>query len=535
MAIRRGKENTADLTALFFQLFTWLTLVWVLLLSATISTTLFQSLSDLKENIDSALTATAASLAESNAVRLALTEGQCSQDLMGYLDSLVANTPDLDVISIADADSIRVYHINHHQIGERFVGGDQAAALRGESYLSDGVGTLGRQRRAFCPVFGADGSVLGFVMASATTDQIDSLHSSTTHSYLRLAARLGLATLLVAGLTTLFIRRRLHGLSPDSLLHAYFTQSDVLDSLEEGVVAADRQGRVLMVNRAAERMLGQQAADLEGQPLDRLIRAEDGGSLLEQRLDSGPSSRPNILATCVPTLKDGKQTGSTLILKDKSRAMRQAEQLNGSRHIISALRANTHEFMNKLQVISGLLQIRRYDDALDYIGAISATQSELISPVLQCIQNHTVAALLLGKLTNTRELKIQMTLLEVSALPEHSLYLSTADLVTVLGNLTENAIEAIDAQTGDGPRSLVIQITEDDNGLLIMVSDTGTGIAPADLNRIYLSGYSTKAQEGRGVGMALIQEVVTRRQGSIEVDSEPGCGTTFTLIFNKKR
>ena len=147
----------------------------------------------------------------------------------------------------------------------------------------------------------------------------------------------------------------------------------------------------------------------------------------------------------------------------------------------------------------------------------------------------TVAALLLGKLTNTRELKIQMTLLEVSALPEHSLYLSTADLVTVLGNLTENAIEAIDAQTGDGPRSLVIQITEDDNGLLIMVSDTGTGIAPADLDRIYLSGYSTKAQEGRGVGMALIQEVVTRRQGSIEVDSEPGCGTTFTLIFNKKR
>ena len=264
MAIRRGKENTADLTALFFQLFTWLTLVWVLLLSATISTTLFQSLSDLKENIDSALTATAASLAESNAVRLALTEGQCSQDLTGYLDSLVANTPDLDVISIADADSIRVYHINHHQIGERFVGGDQEAALRGESYLSDGVGTLGRQRRAFCPVVGADGTVLGFVMASATTDQIDSLHSSTTHSYLRLAARLGLATLLVAGL---------HGLSPDSLLHAYFTQSDVLDSLEEGVVAADRQGRVLMVNRAAERMLGQQAADLEGQPLDRLIRA----------------------------------------------------------------------------------------------------------------------------------------------------------------------------------------------------------------------------------------------------------------------
>ena len=134
-----------------------------------------------------------------------------------------------------------------------------------------------------------------------------------------------------------------------------------------------------------------------------------------------------------------------------------------------------------------------------------------------------------------RELDIQPTLLANSSLPEHSAYLSTEELVTVVGNLLENAIEAVDAQNGDRPRSVVAQITEDGTGLLIIVSDTGTGIPPEDLERIYTPGFSTKAPEGRGVGMSLVGEIVARRGGSIEADSEAGAGTTFTLIFNRKR
>ena len=80
--------------------------------------------------------------------------------------------------------------------------------------------------------------------------------------------------------------------------------------------------------------------------------------------------------------------------------MRRAEQLNGTRHVVSALRANTHEFMNKLQVISGLLQMDRTEEAKAYIGAISAVQSKLVAPVLQHIRNANTAALLLGSWLN---------------------------------------------------------------------------------------------------------------------------------------
>ncbi|MCI8420127.1 MAG: sensor histidine kinase [Oscillospiraceae bacterium] len=531
----RRRKRQQGLGRIFLRLLAWTGLAWLALLGVTLSLTLNQALSSLTEKMESDLTAAAASLAGSRMVREALERGRCSEDMAEYLDALVANTPDLDIITIAGADSMRVYHVVPERIGQQFVGGDQGRALAGEAYLSEGVGTMGLQRRAFCPVFDGEGKVLGFVMASATMDRIQIMRREIVEAYCKLALALALATLAAAAALTLLLRRLLHGFGPEGLVRTYLTQNEALGDLDEGLIATDGQGVVKLVNRAAEAMLGQRAERLEGERLDGIIRDEKGGSLLEKRRENAQTSRPNILCTSIPQKKEGRRTGATLILKDRSEAMRRAEQLNGTRHVISALRANTHEFMNKLQVISGLLQMERLEEAKEYIGAISAVQSKLVAPVLQHIQNANTAALLLGKIDHMRELDIQPTLLANSSLPEHSAYLSTEELVTVVGNLLENAIEAVDAQNRDWPRSVVVQITEDERGLLVIVSDTGTGIPPEDLERIYTPGFSTKAEEGRGVGMGLIREIVARREGSIEVDSEAGTGTTFTLIFNKKR
>lgn len=531
----RRRKRQQGLGRIFLRLLAWTGLAWLALLGVTLSLTLNQALSSLTEKMESDLTAAAASLAGSRMVREALERGRCSEDMAEYLDALVANTPDLDIITIAGADSVRVYHVVPERIGQQFVGGDQGRALAGEAYLSEGVGTMGLQRRAFCPVFDGEGKVLGFVMASATMDRIQIMRREIVEAYCKLALALALATLAAAAALTLLLRRLLHGFGPEGLVRTYLTQNEALGDLDEGLIATDGQGVVKLVNRAAEAMLGQRAERLEGERLDGIIRDEKGGSLLEKRRENAQTSRPNILCTSIPQEKEGRRTGATLILKDRSEAMRRAEQLNGTRHVISALRANTHEFMNKLQVISGLLQMERLEEAKEYIGAISAVQSKLVAPVLQHIQNANTAALLLGKIDHMRELDIQPTLLANSSLPEHSAYLSTEELVTVVGNLLENAIEAVDAQNRDWPRSVVVQITEDERGLLVIVSDTGTGIPPEDLERIYTPGFSTKAEEGRGVGMGLIREIVARREGSIEVDSEAGTGTTFTLIFNKKR
>lgn len=528
----KPKSNTVPF---FAQATCVIMLVLFFLLSIALGLTLRYSLDTLQDKIDNSLTSTTAALAENSSVKQAMITGKLPEDMIEYLDALVAKTNDLDVISIADRESVRVYHVVHERIGQKFVGGDEHRALAGEAYISDATGTMGFQHRSFSPVFDEDQNVLGFVMASTTQDRMEQLRSNITTAYLNLLLILVICTLVFSAGLAAYLQQTLRGAKPEDLLRTYLTQNDILNSLDEGIVSLDSAGNIRLVNQAATKALGQRDELLLGQSVDDLLRRESGESLLKISGEDFPTNRPNLLVNSICLESSSRWARQVLILKDKSEAFRRAEQLNGSRHIISALRANNHEFSNKLQVISGLLQMDRAQEALSYIGTASVVQAQLIAPVLQLIHNANVAALILGKLGNMRELDIHLTLLANSKLPEHSRYLSTPEIVTVVGNLLENAMEAVNAVSDDRTRTIVLQITEDENGLLILISDSGIGIAPEIMPHICELGFSTKAAEGRGVGMSLIRSIVDRHGGSMEVDSEPGDGTTLTLIFTTER
>lgn len=531
-AVLKQKNNTLPF---FVQATGVIMMVWFVLLSITLGLTMRYSLDTLQDKIDNSLTSTTTALATNSSVKQALVTGTLDEEMIAYLDVLVSKTNDMDIISIANKDSIRVYHIVRERIGQKFVGGDQYRALDGESYISDATGTMGYQHRSFSPVFDDDGNVLGFVMASTTQDRLEQLRSNITTTYLNLLVILTICTLVFSTGLAAYLQRTLRGAKPEDLLRTYLTQNDILNSLDEGIISLDATGNIRLVNRAATEALGQRDELLLGQSVDDLLRSESGGSLLKISGEDLPTNRPNLLVNSIQLKSSSRWARQVLIMKDKSEAFRRAEQLNGTRHIISALRANTHEFSNKLQVISGLLQMNRAQEALNYIGNVSVVHAQLITPVMQLIHNANVAALILGKLDNMRELDIHMTLLANSSLPEHSRYLSTAELVSVVGNLLENAIEAVNAVSDDRTRNIVLQITEDESGLLILISDSGIGIDPENMPYIYDLGFSTKAAEGRGVGMSLIRGIVESHNGSMEVDSEPDDGTTFTLIFTNER
>lgn len=519
----------------FVQVLSWTMLVWVILLSITLGLTLRYSVNTLEAKIDEVLQSTVVTLAESRTIRQALEDGVCGEELMEYLDSVVEYTTDLDVITIADTDSVRIYHIHRDKIGRKFVGGDEGPVLAGEQYFSDATGTMGYQHRCFCPVRNEDGSIIGFVMASTTHDRMQRLYRDISRTYLRLAGVLTVCTLLLSAVMAAYLRNTLRGAKPEELVRTYLTQNDILNSLEEGMISLDREGRIRLVNAAAETTLGLSEEYLLYRNVDEVLKDNKGASLRNISGENLLSSHPNLMVSSILLKSGSPWARQVLILNDKSEAFRRAEQLNGTRHIVSTLRANNHEFMNRIQVISGLLQMGRTQEALSYIGEISATHGELVSPVMQLIHNSNVAALLLGKMSSLRELDIKMTLLANSYLPEHSRFLTSDELVSVVGNLLENAIEAVDAASDGRNRTVDLQITEDDQGLLILISDSGVGIAPEHIPLIHKAGFSTKAAEGRGVGMSLVMGIVEHRGGSLEVDSELGYGTTFTLIFNKAR
>lgn len=531
--MNRGRNDQFGIMKLFLRIVIIMMSMWTLILGITLSITMNYSVKHLEEKIDSFLMSTATSLAGSEMVQDALNNGYCSAGLIQYLDDMVSKTKDLDVITIADTDSIRLYHVVHERIGEKVVGGDEADALAGKTYFSDATGTLGPQRRALCPVFGSDGkTVIGIVLCSTTAGSLDVVRGEITDRYKNIAVLVLVITLIAASMFTLMFNHSLKGFSPEWLVQNYLMQAELINALDEGIIIVDEKGRIQLANKAAEAALGQKEDILFGKPLDELILAKSGNSLLSGKLSNAATNRPNVLCSSVELQSGGSYM---LLLKDRTEAVRRAQQLAGTQHIISALRANTHDFMNRLQVIAGLLQMGRYEQVNSYISKIAAVQTQAMSPVLQHICNPNVAALLLGKLGNMRELEISMTLLANSSLPERSTFLSTTDLVTLIGNLIENAMEAINARQSGSPREIVVQITESRSELLIMISDTGTGIDPKNMPYIYDFGFSTKAPSGRGIGMGLVREIVERRHGSIELDSEPDVGTTVTVIFNDPR
>ena len=359
-------------------------------------------------------------------VKDAIQSGNCPPSLAAYLNDIIKISDDIQVITIADKNSTRIFHLVPSRIGGQFVGGDEGRVLQGESYFSDAQGTLGFQHRYFSPVKDGNGAITGFVMASMTTDGQEQLRERILHSFAVLAALLLAFTIFLATLMLTFTKRILHGLDPDTLVQSYLQQTEIL-------------------------------------------------------------------------------------------------------------RANNHEFMNKLQVISGLIQMGQTQEALSYIGSVAETQTRAISPILQNIVSPTVAALILGKLANATEMDIRLVLLNGSSLPRHSAYLSTTELVTLIGNLLENAIEAVNIKPLDELRNIDLQITEDDKSLLIMVSDSGIGIPENKLAKIYENGFSTKGTKGRGIGMTKIKDIVDKHNGDIEIESEEGTGTTFTVIIRQKR
>lgn len=530
--LQKQKNSTAPY---FVHAMSWIMLVWFVLLGITLGLTLRYSMNTLQEKIDEVLKSTVEALAESDGIHRALEDGSCEAELIEYLDAVVEKTTDLDVISIADANSIRVYHIHKDRIGEKFVGGDEARALAGERYFSDATGTMGYQHRYFSPVLGDDGRVMGFVMASTTHGRMQQLYRDISGTYLKLLLVLTVCTLIFSACLAVYLQKTLRGAKPEELVRTYLTQNDILNSLEEGLMSLDGDGRVRLVNEAAQKTLGLREEFLLNHSVDDLLRDNNGGSLRSVTGENLLTNHPNLLVNSILLKASSPWTRQVLILKDKSEAFRRAEQLNGTRHIVSTLRANNHEFMNRIQVISGLLQMNRVREAMEYIGEISAAHAQIIAPVMHLIHNANVAALILGKLNNMRELDIRLTLLANSCLPEHSRYLSTSELVSVVGNLLENAMEAVNAVSDNRSRTIDLQITEDEHGLLILISDSGVGIAPEHIPLIHKAGFSTKAAEGRGVGMSLVMGIVENRQGSMDVDSELGAGTTFTLIFNKER
>ena len=340
------------------------------------------------------------------------------EDLCDYMDKVVQNLSDVDIISIIGLDSIRKYHTHHNLINTKYHGTIPDFKNHQNNYYTESnIGPSGPQLRTYAAVYDSQGDYSGFIMIIRLKTSISAI---TTHI---------LILFLIVTLSAIIIEIAISG---------FFSR------------------------------------------------------------------------------------------KIKKEFLAFTEDFEGTKFLVDSMRANNHDFTNKLHVILGLIQIGQYDKAVSYIQNISIIQRETISKVMNSIENPSFAALIVGKIARSSECNVKFILNEGSCLKNEDISIPSEALVTITGNLIDNALDSMNKATSKNEKELSLGIYTRPGELLIIVKDTGTGIPEEIKEKIFENGFSTKG-EGRGIGLYHTKQLVSSLGGTITVESQVGTGTCFMV------
>ncbi|MDY2637162.1 MAG: ATP-binding protein [Phascolarctobacterium sp.] len=398
--------------------------------------------------------------------------------------------------------------------------------------------------KAFGFVKNSFNETIGYVVTGYSDDI---LNKSTIDAvlFLLLTTTLGL---VIGILGAIFlagrVKRVLFGYEPEEIARLLQERNIILNSVREGIININDKGIITVVNSEARTLLkqaniadtddlcGKSAMDvLKHVPLHDIIR--EGRSFADASIKFGDTV---FVMTAVPLLgleRGERVLGAVITFRKKSVVEEMANQLTGFKNYATALRAQTHEFMNKMHVIMGLIDMKAYDELKNYTKEIAYNRQSEVSYIVTRLKDITLSGFILGKISRSRELDIDFTLTDESELHGELDVPSVHDIVLIVGNLIENAFDAL--KNFDGERIVNLSILDFDKEIVIVVEDSGPGMSQDTIKRIYHRGFSTKGDSGHGFGLFLAKQSVDSLNGTISVESSVGEGTVFTVRLPVKK
>lgn len=476
------------------------------------------------------------------AYALALDGHSDAQQLQEYTLRTVEGIEGVDLFAVYDAQGRPVYYadIVSGQAGSAELPALDAELCRrlaqsGEVLLDDAETPLGADHCAVTAVRGANGTVTGYVLAGLYLRSIRTMALRT----LGVFVGIGLAALGVGTLLSLQLARRIKsgllGYEPDAFRDLFLRRMELLDALDEGLLAIDRDAHILYINRAAAEMLSFDKDAVLGRPLAEVYPQSTIPQVLrtqkaEYNVSLESLRHVRILSDRMPVWRDGRIVGAVAIFRNRTEVARLARELTGVQHIVEAMRAYTHEFMNKLHVILGLLQLGEAQRAEEYVLQLTQTRALSTRQISACIAEPSVAALLIGKSCRAAELGVRLTLDPASHLGADPRCLPAPAMITVLGNLIENAFDAFAQTPGRTLHEVSVSVREGEQGLILSVDDNACGMSDEVRRHLFERGATSKGK-GHGTGLYLVKQIVDAYHGDIRVESTRGVGSSFVITF----
>ena len=443
----------------------------------------------------------------------------------------VRESAGLSFVVVANKDLIRYSHTNPELIGKSLrdpplpngaIPEDDARALRGETFIAQEDGSLGRSIRAKVPIYSDSGDVIGEVSVGLLVQRVQDLFAS----HLPELAGVGVLGLLVGTVASFMLARHIKGemlgLEPAEIAALFEQREALLHGVREGLLAVDRNGSITVVNDEARRLLnvpdgvqGWHVTDvIPDSGLPRVLRTG--------RAESDQATYLNgraMVVSHVPVWSRGHLVGGIATFRDRSELEDLAHELQGARTYADTLRAQAHEFANKLHTIAGMLELGWTQQAVAFIARTTREQQELTNELPSRIADPNLVGLLIGKASVASERGIAFSVSSESRLgPPNGL---SEVLSSIVGNLVENAFDAVEGQP---TREVQLHIQDQAGEIRLEVRDTGPGVSPEFASRIFQAGFSTKPQSNgqRGLGLALVKRLVTQRGGEVSVRNEGG-------------
>lgn len=460
--------------------------------------------------------------------------GKLSDKVIEKYAEKMREVTDVTFIVVLDMNGIRKSHPLPDKIGKKYAGGDAGEVFKGKEYSSIAVGTLGESLRYFTPVYNEGGKQIGAILVGVLLDDVERKVWQSTR-VIFISMLLGLIVGLAAAiLLAKKVKKILFGMEPVEVANLLEQRSAVVEYAREGVLAVDRSARITILNKEASRLLKSMGINYDpiGIKLEEVLPQLHLSSLMltgEKVLDQEYRLRGQVIvANIVPIYVSGRITGAVATFRNKTEIKQLAEQLTGARIYAEALRSQTHEFMNKLHVILGMVQMEFYDQLTEYVKTISNSFQSEVGFLTARIKDPVIAGFIIGKISYARENGAVLHLSKDSFVPKPQNEEVIQDVVTILGNLIDNAMEAL---KGCEQKKVEVEITPIENQYLsITVIDTGMGISKDIQSLIFNKGFSTKG-ENRGIGLYLVHQALEYLKGEIVISSDSGKGTKIQVVF----
>lgn len=453
-------------------------------------------------------------------------------NLQKYAEVFINNNQDVDIVVIADKNKRRYSHLDPNKVGEIFGTEDSENVLKNKKgYFIITKGSQGVTYRRFEPII-KDDQIIGFVMVG----KLFNIFKNTIFFILLKILALSLVSFIFIFTTSKMfakkIKKEMLNLEPEEITKLYVNtkslvkqQAAIIDNIHEGVIVLDSSLEILNINKKVFEILHDFNIHSFIERFNEIFHQQKNIYFKEIKV-----GKDKVFVSIIHLLEDENHLGVIITFYKHIEIINLAKELTSINNVIDGFRENNHEFKNQLQVISGLIQLKKYDLVQEYIDNLENSNMKILTEIAN-ISDYYILGILIGKFSVIREKGIKFTIDQDSVLFKEHGIITSLDIITIVSNLLENAIEALEKTKRDD-KEIELLLLEDEDSIQITVFDNGLKVDPNIKNNMFKRYVSSKG-ENRGVGLALVKSKMELYNGQFILE-ETTQGKYFTIILNKE-